>query len=199
MNSTTQGRYEQYERRMRILGRILNWIIAHKILLTVVISVCIALFAFLAIVPGMFVGKMISPDVSYGDELQHHVKAILSDVSYEFAALGEGAEWSDAPPSRIGTYRVRGVSKNGYGKARYSREGTFTVHPAPLSVSVIERYKTYGDITDYSVDDIEAQGLADGDRIIWVGFLTEDVSLKEMLVSVTEITIINSVGEDVSD
>ena len=148
MNSTTQGRYEQYERRMRILGRILNWIIAHKLQLTVGIAICIAFFAFLAIVPGMFVGKMICPDALYGDELQHHVKAILSEVSYEFAALGEDAEWSDAPPSRIGTYRVRGVSKNGYGKARYSREGTFTVHPAPLNVSVIERYMTYGDITD---------------------------------------------------
>ena len=81
MNSTTQGRYEQYERRMRILGRILNWIIAHKLQLTVGIAICIAFFAFLAIVPGMFVGKMICPDALYGDELQHHVKAIMSDVS----------------------------------------------------------------------------------------------------------------------
>ena len=199
MNSTTQGRYEQYERRMRILGRILNWIIAHKIRLTVGIAICIAFFAFLAIVPGMFVGKMVCPDISYGDELQHHINAILSDVSYEFAELEGRAEWSEALPSRIGTYRVRGVSKNGYGKPRYSREGVFTIHPASLSVSVTERYKTYGDVTDYSAADIEAQGLADGDKIVSAFFTTEDVSLKEMLVSISEIIVINSVGEDVSD
>ncbi len=199
MNLTTQDRYEQYELRMRTIGRLINWVVSHKVQLAIAVAVCVAFLAFLAIVPGMFVGEATCPDFTYGDMPQPQMKAILSDISYEFATLDDTDLWSEVPPTRTGDYRVRAVSKNGYGKIRYSEEATFSIYPAEMDIRVKERTQTYGEISGYSVEDIDIEGLKEGDRIAQIAFTSEDVSMKEMLVSVSELIIVNLNGEDVTE
>ena len=199
MNLTTQDRYEQYELRMQAIGRLINWIISHRIQLAIAIGACVAFLAFLAIVPGMFVGDAICPDITYGDVPQPQMKAILSDTSYEYAALDGAALWSEVPPTRTGSYRVRAVSQNGYGKLRYSDEVTFSIYPAEVDIRVKERTQTYGEISGYSVEDIDIEGLRSGDMIARIAFASEDVSMKEMLVSISELSIVNLNGEDVTE
>ena len=81
----TSDRYEQYELRMQMIARILRWIARFRWLL-ISGAVLIALtFAFLGVVPGMFTEGVNCADHVYGESLQYHATAILSEVSYEFA------------------------------------------------------------------------------------------------------------------
>ena len=194
----TYGRYEQYELRMRSIARVLRWIARHSWQLITGAVLIAATFVFLGVVPGMFVENATCADQVYGEPLQYQAKVLLSDVTYEFATQDEGAVWSDEVPVLAGTYRIRAVSRNGYGKDRYSEEAIFTIHPAPLELKVKERTQIYGDISEYSVENIEANGLKADDHLETVSFSANDISISEMAVTVSDFTVVNANGVDVT-
>lgn len=194
----TYGRYEQYELRIRAIARILRWIRRFKWLLITGAFFIAAAFAFVGIVPGIFTQDAACADHIYGEALQYQAEAILSDVSYEFSTTEEGAAWTNAVPASAGTYRIRAVSQNGYGTPRYSEEMLFTIHPAALTITVKDRSQIYGDISEYSAEDVDIQGLQGSDRLGEISFTSKDISIREMMVEVDQFTIVNSKNEDVT-
>ena len=194
----TYGRYEQYELRIRAIARVLRWIRRFKWLLITGAFLIAAGFAFVGIVPGIFTQDATCADHIYGETLQYHAEAILSDVSYEFSTTEEGAAWTNEIPALAGTYRIRAVSQNGYGKPRYSEEMLFAIHPTPVTISVKDRSQIYGDISEYSMEDIDIQGLQGNDHLGEVTFTSKDLSIREMEVEVDHFTIVNAQNTDVT-
>ena len=186
--NVTYGRYEQYELRIRAIARVLRWIRRFKWLLITGAFLIAAGFAFVGIVPGIFTQEATCADHTYGETLQYQAEAILSDVSYEFSTTEEGAAWTKEIPTLVGTYRIRAVSQNGYGKLRYSEEMLFTIH----------RSQTYGNISEYSMEDLEIQGLQGNDRLGEVSFKSKDISIQEMVVEVDQFKVFNAQNTDVT-
>ena len=198
--NVTYDRYEQYESRMLALSRILRWIVKHCVILSITLAVIVATLVFLGVVPGMFVEEAACEDCTYGEKPVYTAEALLSKISFEFTSeQGEEAVWTADVPVRAGTYRVRALAKNGYGKTKYSEEATFTIHPAALRVKVKDAVQLYGEKILYGTDRLDILGLVDGDRVDTAEFLFEDLSVDQKSVSVSGLTLMNAAGENVGN
>lgn len=115
---TQSRRYTQYEQRVARLRHSLDWIRRHWILLAVIgVLLAAAVIGFLLTI-GTFSGTLSCNSLVYGETPNCSIQAFLSDVHYQFApAEGEPA-WSDHFPSFPGEYRIRAVSKNGFGQKK---------------------------------------------------------------------------------
>lgn len=194
----TFGRYEAYERRIRTLARVLWWLVKHYLKIAIPTAVAAAALTFVGTVPGIVTEPVSCPDLVYGTAPTCSAQALMSDIVYEYAAMEEDAVWSTQAPDVAGMYRVRAVTKNGFGKPRYSEEMVFTIAPAPLQLQVNDVSCTYGDIAVYTAEQVSVQGLIGDDRLGEVSFAQEDVSICEMTVSLSHYTVVNAAGEDVT-
>ncbi len=167
-------------------------------MLIATVSVISLTLAFLGIVPGMLTEKPSCPDVVYGETPEYSAKALLSDVVFEFASQDEPENWSDTVPVYAGAYRVRAISKNGYGAQRYSDAVDFVIKPAELELNVKNTTLEYGSEVEYSLGDISINGLVEGDTLKSANFLLNEESLNEITVSLSDIVVVNSAGEDVT-
>ena len=136
--------------------------------------------------------------IMYGESPEWGAEAFLCEVSYEYASDGGG--WSKKMPRSTGSYRVRGVTENFYGKLRFSGETTLTVLPRTVTVRPYEATWVYGDAAPYSVDHLSADELVSGDRIVAAEFGFSGVNAGRVTVSVNadSITIEDPDGNDVT-
>ena len=194
--STESQRYDRYEARMRRLGRFLGQIRRHPILAAMTVLVFTAgIIAFLLSI-GSFSGELQCGDFRYGDAPSCELKAFLSSVHYQFADTEGDAVWTDILPNQPGTYRIRGVSRNGFGQFRYSEAMTFNLLPRPLEVEIQSGSFVYGDFTP-STPSAKFEGLAQGDSAT-PEYNTKENNDGNYRVSLKSIEIYNKSGENVT-
>lgn len=163
---STSPRYERYDTRVRFLGRILAFLRRHRVLLSVLSgSVLVLLLAFLSLM-GSFFSETHCQDFVYGDTPACDARAFLASTQFQFADLHGMPQWQQASPTAPGQYRIRAVSKNGFGASKYSNEMTFTLLPRQLQLTMPDGSILYGQLHDaYLLEYVQVLGLAPGDRI----------------------------------
>ena len=198
MTQNQYGRYDAYVDRMRFLYKIVDVLARFKyVILLVVASLCSATVAFLLYI-GSFSTMPFIPNFSYGESESAQAEAFLSDVRYEYAAKDSDV-WSAEAPTRAGEYKVRAISKNGFGKERYSEEFSFSIAKKPVTITVNDTNCTYGEEYEHSLSDLSVSDLAFKDRLTGVIFGFEEISLMETNVYIKDYTITNENGEDVTE
>lgn len=191
-------RYSRYEARIRRFGQILGWVRRHWVMLALAgLLIAVAVVGFLLAV-GSFTGSISCEDLIYGETPRCSVEVFLSDVRYQYAAAEGEAVWSDELPTLPGTYRIRAVSKNGFGQPKYSDSITFTLLPRELNVQIHSGTFVYGSFsTDIAEENTELTGLAGGDRAQLEYTMTQD-DAENYAVAVKDVRICNSAGQDVT-
>ena len=139
--------YKRYEQRMELLAGIWKWIKKYyKTIILPPVCAIIALLAFLALI-GTVIGPIECSDSVCGQPPEVDAYVFLSQPKFEYC--GADGEWSETPPSEVGEYSMRIVSKNGYGKLKYSQETAFVAIPAELKFDYNFINVEYGDESKY--------------------------------------------------
>ncbi len=192
------GRYEQYEKRMLKLSKVIRFIKKHRILFSAVVIAFAAAILTLTYCAGIFTESIVCEDMIYGEKFNVTAGAFLTRVRYEYSS--DGNEWTDSSPITPGEYYVRGVTKNLFGKERYSDSAVFTLAPRSASIEITEVFCQYGNIDREFLEKLTAfRGLAEGDELRDIRYELNDDDWKRVEVSVKEYTIINSDGTDVTE
>ena len=188
-------RYARYEARVLAAGRFLAWLRRHRIGLALTgVAVLALLLGFLGVI-GTFTEPVRCENFVYGDVPFCSAKAFLSQVRYQYAPAEGEAVWSDSAPTAPGAYRVRAVSKNGFGMPRYSEATTVSVGKRELTITVGTASYYYGDNPmDALWANTEARGLAPGDELLDVEY-----TILEQTASADTFRIVNPAGQDVTD
>lgn len=192
-------RFSRYEERVQAVGRLLDAIKRHRIaLIATVATVIVLIFGFLFII-GTFIGVAKCENFVYGNDPQCAAKAFLSDARYQFApAVGE-AVWSDTTPVLPGQYRIRAVSRNGFGMPKYSEVMTVTLLKREMTIRIDAASVVYGDsVLDAAKAHTEVEGLADGDSVAELEYSIIKEEMGQYTVSVQSVRIVNGAGEDVT-
>ncbi len=194
----TFGRYRQYQERIHRLAKICKWLIDHIILLSVIAASLAAVLVGIGTLPGIITEPLAASDITYGDALDYSASALLSSVEYEFSADGAEGTWTDRAPDRVGDYMVRAVTKNGYGKKRYSDPVAFSVLPRLLSLDVKDLDREYGSEEPYKKELVEVSGLLPTDRLDTVRFAAKSNGSSEHVLTVEDFVVRNADGDNVS-
>ncbi len=191
-------RYEMYERKMLKVSRILGWIKKYyKVaILPPVIAIALSIVFLCSI--GTVMGDIACPDCSYGMTPEFEAKAFLANAYYEYSPADGNETWSTELPQRAGEYKIRVVSKNGFGKIRYSESAFFNVLPVEITFDYNKINCVYGNESDYIGEGIVPQGLIEGDRLEDVKCSFETQSSNSVKVSASSFRILNENGEDVT-
>lgn len=196
---TVSQRYSRYEARIQMIRRILDGIWHHRIAAISVVAVLVGLVLCFLSTMGHFIGVPSCQDYIYGDAPLCSAKAFLSDTQFQFSPADGQAVWSDTAPVFPGEYRIRAVSKNGFGKSNYSEDMTFTLLPRELTIKVLPAPYIYGDPSlDVARKNTQTQGLAPGDRITDLEYIISEDEKVGFSASVKDFRIVNSSGQDVT-
>jgi len=192
-------RYDRYEARIQAFGRILDRIRQYKLAVMCIAAAVVALvLGFLGLI-GMQSGEAKCADFVYGDQPPCTIKAFLADLQYEYAAVEGVTDWSNTMPGFPGKYRIRAVSKNGFGKPVYSEEMTFTLLERDLTVRVSNASFVYGDSgTEAAKNSTTVEGLAPGDRVAHIEYAITEDEQGNYTASVKELRIVNGAGQNVT-
>ena len=135
--------YDNYERKIKKITRVLKLLFRHKVKIALGILVVIVSSALMAVAVSAFLavqGTILSDDtdyaaeIVYGDDLDYSANALLCKVGYEYRAVGSD-EWSEDFPLDPGDYMVRAVANAMVGK-RYGEARPFTVMPKQITVKI---------------------------------------------------------------
>ena len=196
---STSPRYERYDTHIRFLGRILAFLRRHRVLLSVLSGTVLALLlAFLSLI-GSFFSEAHCQDFVYGEIPACDARAFLASTDFQFANLHGTPQWQQASPTSPGQYRIRAVSKNGFGAAKYSNEMTFTLLARELQLFMSAGSIPYGQLCDAGLlEYAQVFGLAPGDRISTAKW---DIQLEDgptAHICLMELRIEDSQGRDVT-
>ena len=196
----TSPRYERYDARVRFLSRILAFLRRHRVMLILLFAMVLALLLSFLSVVGSYFSEAHCRDYVYGDTPACDARAFMASTKYQYADAAGTPEWQDMPPAAPGEYRIRGVSRNGFGAPKYTNEMTFTLLARDLSLILPSDSILYGELDDaYLLEHAQITGLAQGDRIITADW---DIQLKEgpsAYVRLKNLCIKDSYGRDVTE
>lgn len=190
-------RYLGYEARMRKLARRLQWLRRHLVLVLLALCALIAAFCCFLGQIGTFTAPLRCSDCVYGEKQIVSCRAFLAKPGYEYATA-EGA-WAGEFPSTPGTYRIRAVTRDGFGRPRYTPEQTFVLSPRPVSVDFADNSYIYGEMCQFwAMEQLRCAGLVKGDVL---ADATLEISMdagRNVTVRIQGLRIENADGRDVT-
>ncbi len=191
------GRYDRYAKKILSVRHVLDTIIRYRVLLCVIAALVLGSALSLMAVIGHFTAMPAACTYDYGEEPTFGADAFLSKISYEYA--GEDNIWHVGTPKFPGTYQVRAVSKNGFGKARHSKQAQVTILPRSLSATLGEAEIPYGNsLEEAALAATTISGLSQGDRVAHLTHSFYQKTKNTYSVSLFELRIQNAAGQDVT-
>lgn len=194
---TKSQRYDRYVARMQSLGRILGFLRRHPVLTAVTVLALFAGILGLLLSMGSFSGSPDCPAFHYGSTPPCEIRAFLSPIRYQYAQPEGEPLWQNGLPTRPGLYRIRAVSRNGFGQNRYSEAMTVSVLPRPVEVHIPSGSFVYGEF-DAKALNADVSNLAQGDHAT-IELITEENTSGSYNISLKTIKIYNESDEDVTD
>lgn len=192
-------RYAQYEAKIRAVRAFLDALWRHRLVIAALSLVVAGLICGLLAVMGTFIGTFTCQDFTYGDVPPGNARAFLSDIHYEFAPADNDGVWTANTPTELGPFRIRAVSKNGFGAPRYSEDVTVTVLARDLDITISDAHFTYGDFGQHIVEEnTSVTGLANGDRIVSMEYAIAEDGSGNYAASLKQLRIENPQGQDVT-
>lgn len=188
--------YDDYASKMKKLANGKNFIIRHRILITIITSIVVVLTSVFLATRGTLLGDIsISNEITYGDELNYEAKALFSKIiCYEFKEENSD-EWTTKEPSYIGNYEIRAKVNKAFSKA-YTKPYAFSIVKRSLDIEINEDEIVYGEYPTYT-----QRGLALNDSIEALEFIFDDLTVNKTIVnpSLASLKIYNSNDIDVTE
>jgi len=194
--------YDAYQKKINKIAKLLAAVIRMLPLIIAIVSVLLATGTALLITTGMISEFQCTAELTYGGLPECSAKAFLSDVRYEYREGSDG-EWQEGLPKLPGTYSVRAVTKNAFGKDRYSKEQTVLIFPKALGLRT-ETEMEYGETPK-----LVADGLVGNDRIVCEAFIrapladgtsadTENIHAVAVTPDVGAVSVFDENGNDIT-
>ena len=197
-DSMVTGRYDQYVEKILSLRRTLDILHHYRILLILVAALILGAILSLMAVIGHFTAIPTDCTYFYGETPSLGADAFLSGISYEFSQ--EDSIWHAGLPQVPGTYRVRALSINGFGKTRHSKDAEVTILPRSLSVTIRPESIPYGDsLQEAALAATAISGLSDGDQVAHLSHDLKRHTKDTYAVTLSDLRIQNAAGQDVTD
>ena len=139
------SRYQKYVKRLMKTKKIFQGAYRFRGLIISLASVGLVLTGSYMATKGLIVGDInISPSFVYGEEVieSNSPRAVLANIDYEYRT--PNGEWTTAKPTIPGTYEVRAVSKNFFGKSVYSKVKEFEIKPKEITIFIDDNEISYG-------------------------------------------------------
>ncbi len=181
--------YDLYEKKMKRRYYIKNLIIKHKIFIIFISSfISIFLMTFL-LTKGIIYDVNYTKNVRYGENFKISAKGIFTDIRYEFSLYNQN-KWESKTPTTPGRYEVKVISNKPFkhNEDRYE----FTIYPKDVNLTIVNNNVEFAKNPEISID------LIDGDKISYLSFSYADPSQTDTIANGYNISIANSVGEDVT-
>ena len=170
------------------------------LILTVLAVIIAAVVTLLALKGKILSESSVKSTYVYGDSIEYKADAFLSKVKPQYFVDGA---WGDTPPSRVGSYKVRGAAKSGFGGYKYSEEHAFEITKRDVSVSIPPQKITYGDTPKYGFSILAAgdQLVCEKLKINYLGATEAERANPQCQVEPNKesIKITNASGVDVTD
>lgn len=186
--------YENYQKKMMRLARILAKCIKYFWLIAAVFAVIAIVVVTLLGFKGTVLKTACSDEIIYGDQLEYSASAFLSGVRFEFSPV-ESEDWSETIPKIPGKYKLRAQGNGVFGIKKYGNEVEFEIFKKDISVSIINSGMIYGDIPSVFAD------TAEGDTVICESYVYEDETLESVNVTpdTKYISVVSADGADVTN
>lgn len=168
--------YENYQKKMLRIAKVLSKCIKHFRLIAIAMAVIIVCVVSVLIAKGAVSGTTCAEQSVYGDSIEFTAKSFLSDIRFEFCAEGDDA-WGFEEPRFPGKYKVRAVSEGAFGSEKRGRETAFEILEKDILVSIISVSIIYGETPSVSASTVE------GDTLICTDFIYEDETLERVTVT----------------
>ena len=187
-----------YEKVNKIAGFMKKVFKFMWLILLVLAIITAAVVTFLALRGNVTEDGKVDATYVYGDSIEFTAKALFSKVKVQYFVDGN---WVETPPTRPGTYKVRGVSRGGFVKEKYTEEHSFEILKRDVTVNVSGKKITYG-----NTPELIADNLLSGHTFTCANIKTELIKTDEgkplqikYTPSVADIKIFDANGGDVTD
>lgn len=190
-------RYLDYEARMQKLAKRLQWLRRHFLLVLLALCALIAGISFFLTQIGTFTEPLKCSDCVYGEEQIVSCRAFLAKPKYEYATAD--GEWSGEFPEAPGSYRMRAVTRDGFGRKRYTPEQVFVLSPRPISVDFAVESYIYGEMClQWATEQLRCAGLAMGDTLTDATLELSTDADYNVTAQIRSLRIENNDGRDVT-
>lgn len=189
--------YDEYVLKVRAnisrLQAAWKWVKKNRVPIISGLIAVAAVVLLLMYFSGTFTSALKVSDSVYGEPLDTAAKAFLSHVEYNY-----GDENGAVPyvPYRAGSYTVSARTENPFGTVR-EQESSFVISRRRAVITLKPFNVYYGDRPVVS-EVVEAEGLAEGDRIDSADIVYDEL-LKRDVARIVSVTVRSSGGEDVTD
>ena len=151
-------KYQEYKKKMEKIAKVLNVLYRFRFPIGGTILVILAGSLTLTGLSGKAQNVILeNTELVYGQSVTAYGKSIFGDAEIQYSKINED-NWSTEVPYRAGSYKARGVSKNGFGQTTYTDTVDFSIAPKPLNVSLSATTITYGDELSYTSDVLKERG-----------------------------------------
>ena len=130
--------YDSYLNKIKKVLKVKNTVFKYRVPILIAVSLSMAsLFGFLFSKGAVVQNVEVLDEIVYGEDYTiQEAKVLFGDAEYQYAP--EGSEtWSKEYPRTPGTYKVRTVSKGGFGNIIYGKEVEFTIKPKEVLIPEI--------------------------------------------------------------
>lgn len=191
-------RYEKFVKQVKAKKKILDtihsfrfWVIGGALIIGGATTTVLA-------IEGKVTLENVPTQIVYGETIDVSAAATLKDATIVYKRA-DASEWSLEKPTKVGSYQLKGISSNGFGKETSSEIYDFKIVSKDLLISIKNEPVVYGNLPTYA--DFSNQ-LADGDRV--TDFYPEFTNLDgtslnaEVGLNLNALHFYNSLGEDVT-
>lgn len=188
-------RYENFENKMKKIAKVNLFFYKTRFVWAALILSTATAITSINIIKGDVNGEYNIKDVmTYGESYNPKVSAKMNSAYLEYS-LQDKDDYSQNKPYLVGKYKVRGVSKNGFGSTKYGNVFNFEIKQKPIELKVRQSSVYYGDSLS-----IDSSMINSGDRISNYELTYDDLSSHNPIVSVDSSSLIinNSYGENVT-
>ena len=186
--------YENYRNKVLRLSALLSKALKHLALICAIGGTILVSSVTLLATAGLPGKVTCPPEVIYGDAYDCQAKAFLSDVYLQYRPA-ESEQWTEDQPYLPGDYQVRAVGTSVFGKDRFGKPATFTIHPCPLKVQIGDSSVVFGEAPSFRSEPTKY-----GDCIRCDGFIYDDIAAAStnVIPDVSKIQVLDSNGKDVT-
>ena len=187
--------YSDYQKKIAPWAKAWRVIVRFRALILSVLGVLVLALGTMVAIKGIVLEDGLNSDLSlvYGESFSLGGEAILGDVNYEYRRYGE-EQWTSGQPTDAGTYEVRAVSKNSFGKPYYSGHKTITIAKKECEVKINEDRLLYGEKPTITVN-----GLLASDSFTSFDFDYDDITKDKPTITIKDLLLKGKDGRTVTD
>ncbi len=126
------------------IASVISFIKRHYKAILIVTALIAIIIITLFSLKGIVISSKYPKDITYGEGVHASANAFMSKTYFEYKE--KGGKWTTDMPKLPGEYSIRSVGKGLFGKPKYGKEATFTIHKKAIEIEVLGDSFVYGEL-----------------------------------------------------